>query len=89
MPLRKPRSDGVQPLYDVRVAKNMTQVELAKATSIPQPRISELETGRYVPTRLWLVKLTKVLRLRPEDLFTEAILAEVERRYKVAKAGAR
>lgn len=84
MPL-KARPEGLQPLQQVRIARRITQAELAEAIGERQPLISMLETGVQIPTRVQLARICKKLEAKPEALFTAPVLDELERRMKVVR----
>ena len=46
----------------------LSQTELAEITNIPQPGISRLENGRYVPSSPVIVVLAKALRMSTDEL---------------------
>lgn len=50
-----------------RDACNLTQVQLAEQTGLPQSHISRIENGRLSPSRVTLEKLAPVLGLKVED----------------------
>jgi putative transcriptional regulator len=52
-----------------RVQKNLTQQELAEKISVSRQTINSIETGRYIPSTLLALKLSKELMLKVEDLF--------------------
>jgi len=58
-------------LRKIRMARGLTQVELAKLAGLEQTQISQLERTDD-PNPGWFVvrKLAKALRARPEDLFS-------------------
>lgn len=81
MPLRLP-SPTIQPLQAARVGKLMTQHELARIVKCDQQTISRLEVGFWPPTRKQLAILCQFFHMRPDALFKEEVLREVERRVK-------
>ena len=59
-------------LKSMRIKRGLSQAELAKKSSVPQPMISEIESGvaRY-PQINTLFKLACALRCSVDDLITE------------------
>lgn len=55
-------------LREIRKNRNLSQVELAKLAGVPQSYISELESGISKPGLETLVKLTKALDCKLDDL---------------------
>ena len=51
-------------IRDRRIAKNLTQEQLAEASKIPQAMICRIEKGKANPTRDTLSRLAKALDLR-------------------------
>lgn len=57
-------------LREARLAKNLTQVELAEKSGIPQTHISAIELGKVQsPEWTTVAKLAGALEMRPEDVF--------------------
>lgn len=53
-----------------RLARELTQDELAEKSGIPQQQISKLEKGRATSPRWDMVfRLSRALRVKPEQLF--------------------
>lgn len=52
-----------------RLRQNMTQQELADAIGVSRQTIFAIETGKYVPTAIVVLKIATHLRKRVEDLF--------------------
>lgn len=51
-----------------RIAKEMTQEDLQKATGLPQSHISRLECGRHSPSHSTVLKIAKALGVEPSTL---------------------
>ena len=47
-----------------RLARNMTQQDLSRLSSVSNSTISKLESGNYIPTIRLLEKILKVLSLQ-------------------------
>ena len=47
-----------------RLARNMTQKDLAKSSGVSSSTISKLESGNYIPTIRLLEKILKILSLQ-------------------------
>ena len=47
----------------------MTQLELAELVKVSRQTIISIESGRYLPSVLLAIKISKVLNLSVEDLF--------------------
>ncbi len=60
----------IQAMIDARVAKRVTQEELAKKIGTKQSVISRLETGRGNPSVAFLKRLAAALNTRLEIRFT-------------------
>ena len=52
-----------------RVQKNLTQQELAEKISVSRQTINSIETGRYIPSTVLALKLSRELALSVEELF--------------------
>ncbi len=63
-----------------RLARCLTQKELAEAADVHHVEISRLENGRNNPTTTTLKKLSKALKLEPRDLAEPGELANAARR---------
>ncbi|MEX2347723.1 MAG: helix-turn-helix transcriptional regulator [Balneolaceae bacterium] len=50
-------------LYEMRMAKNLTQAELAEKCEMDETYISDLERGNYMPSLYTVLKLSKGLGL--------------------------
>ena len=57
-------------LKEKRQERNMTQLQLSLATDISESYISEIETGKYMPTIEVMCKLAKGLGCAVTDLFS-------------------
>ncbi len=49
-----------------RIAKGLSQQQLAELAGIPQSHVSRLENGKHTPTHLTIQKLARALRTRPK-----------------------
>lgn len=47
---------------------NMTQVELAEKSGLPQSTISLIESGKYTPNLRILASLAQILKVSEDDL---------------------
>lgn len=56
-------------LKSERVRSEMTQLELAELVKVSRQTIISIESGRYLPSVLLAIKISKVLNLSVEDLF--------------------
>ena len=65
MELQKTFADRVR---ETRVAKNITQAELAKRTGIHQPVICDLEKGRHAPTLSTVERIAIALGVTASEL---------------------
>ena len=52
-----------QVLHDLRLARNLTQAELAEKSDMDETYVSDLERGNYMPTLLTILKLCKGLEV--------------------------
>jgi transcriptional regulator with XRE-family HTH domain len=50
-------------LYELRIAKNLKQAELAEICEMDETYISDLERGKYMPSLFTVLKLSKGLGL--------------------------
>lgn len=64
-------------LKDVRVAKGLSQGELAARAGITRQAISSIEANRYLPTTVVALQLARVLDTAVEDLFSLQSAGEV------------
>lgn len=48
-------------IYDLRMQKGMTQVQLSEATGVHQPNIARIEAGRYAANLDTLERIAKAL----------------------------
>ena len=57
-------------LKEARTKRQLTQEELAAVSGVTQPTISAIERGEVAaPTWSTVAKLSKALKMKPEDLF--------------------
>jgi len=61
----EPLAKNVQTL---RMAKGWTPVQLARKLGWGQPRVSELESGRFNRSIRYLDELAKVFKVKPHEL---------------------
>jgi putative transcriptional regulator len=52
-----------------RVIKSMTQEELAQSISVSRQTINAMESGKYVPSTLLALKVSRILDKPVEELF--------------------
>ena len=52
-----------------RLKHEMTQAQLAELVKVSRQTIISIETGRYIPSVLFALKIAKTLNLYVEDLF--------------------
>lgn len=64
-------------LRDVRVARGLSQDQLAKLAGITRQAVSSIEANQYLPTTAVALRLTGVLQCRVEDLFNLVSTGEV------------
>ena len=48
---------------------NMTQQELADATGVSRQTINSIEAGRYVPSTVLAIKISKVFKTTVNEIF--------------------
>lgn len=53
----------------VRIEKGITQGDLAEKISVSRQTIHAIESGKYIPSTLLALKLSRVLDRAVEDLF--------------------
>jgi len=53
----------------VRIEKGITQGDLADKISVSRQTIHAIESGKYIPSTLLALKLSRVLNKAVEDLF--------------------
>jgi putative transcriptional regulator len=53
----------------VRIEKGITQGDLADKISVSRQTIHAIESGKYIPSTLLALKLSRVLNKTVEDLF--------------------
>jgi len=52
-----------------RAIKNLTQDELAKLIGVSRQTINSIETGRYVPSTILALKISKIFEKPVNDIF--------------------
>ena len=52
-----------------RIKNEMTQVQLADLVKVSRQTIISIESGRYIPSVLLALKISKVFGLYAEDIF--------------------
>ena len=52
-----------------RAIKNLTQEELAKQINVSRQTINSIETGRYVPSTILALKISKVFGKPVNEIF--------------------
>lgn len=52
-----------------RVARNLTQEDLAKAVGVSRQTIHAIEKGKYVPSAVLVLKIARVFDVNVEQLF--------------------
>jgi putative transcriptional regulator len=52
-----------------RVKNNLTQQELAYKIAVSRQTINSIETGRYIPSTVLALKLSRELAMAVEELF--------------------
>lgn len=57
-----------QVLYELRMARNLKQAELAEKCRMDETYISDLERGKYMPSLFTVFKLSKGLEMSLEEL---------------------
>ncbi len=57
-----------QVLYELRMARNLKQAELAEKCQMDETYISDLERGKYMPSLFTVLKLSKGLEMSLEEL---------------------
>lgn len=55
-------------LRDIRIAKNLTQEELAFRAGMHTTYLSRLESGRFNPSLAMIVDLSRALSIHPSEL---------------------
>ena len=56
-------------IYQLRTARNMSQLELAEALEVSRQTIGSLENGRYNPSILLAYKIAKHFGMTIEEVF--------------------
>jgi DNA-binding XRE family transcriptional regulator len=64
-------------LADFRIAKNMTQKEIAERVRIPRGTYAHLEIGTYLPTRQILASICDVLGCSSEDIYSQEVISQL------------
>ena len=63
----------INTIREKRLEKGWTQFELAKQSGVPQPTISQIESGaRKYPTHKNIKKIAKALEINMEELTEES-----------------
>jgi len=57
-----------QVLYELRMAKNLKQAELAEQSNMDETYISDLERGKYMPSLFTVLKLSKGLEISLREM---------------------
>ncbi|PRC91839.1 helix-turn-helix transcriptional regulator [Solimicrobium silvestre] len=57
-------------LKELRLAKELTQQALADTLSVSRQTINSIETGKYDPSLTLAFKLSQLLKVRIEDIFS-------------------
>jgi transcriptional regulator with XRE-family HTH domain len=57
-----------QVLYELRMARNLKQAELAEKCQMDETYISDLERGKYMPSLHTVLKLSRGLDLSLEEI---------------------
>jgi putative transcriptional regulator len=52
-----------------RAIKNLTQDELAKLIGVSRQTINSIETGRYIPSTVLALKISKVFKKPVNEIF--------------------
>jgi len=52
-----------------RAVKNITQEDLAKAIGVSRQTINAMEAGKYVPSMVLALKISKYFNKKVEDIF--------------------
>ena len=56
-------------LREQRLARNLTQADLAVMAQVSRKTINTVENGVFIPSALLALRLARVLELNVEDLF--------------------
>jgi molybdate-binding protein/DNA-binding XRE family transcriptional regulator len=73
----EPLSHFENRLRDVRMAKALSQGELAQQSGVTRQAVHAIEAGRYLPTTAVALRLADTLGCRVEDLFSLSVGGEV------------
>lgn len=65
-------------IKELRTAKNMTQVELAKLVDVSSRTIISLENGKYNPSLVLAYKIARIFDVTIEQLYYLDELIEME-----------
>jgi putative transcriptional regulator len=60
----------VNSVKSARESKSLTQEQLAGLVGVSRQSIISIEKGHYIPTTVLALKISAVLKLSVEDLFT-------------------
>lgn len=52
-----------------REFNNMTQEELAKKVGVSRQTINSIESGKYMPSTIIALKISKIFKRKADDLF--------------------
>lgn len=55
-------------MRELREKRKLTQVEVAKRSGLPQPRVSAIERGAHVPNLLTIIRIAVALECKFGDL---------------------
>jgi len=53
-----------------RAKKNITQADLAKLAKVSRQTINAMELGKYVPSTVLALRLTKIFEVEVSEIFT-------------------
>ncbi len=56
-------------LKEIRIANEITQVELAERVNVSRQTIIAIESGKYIPSTTLSLKIAKQLNKQVEDIF--------------------
>lgn len=57
-----------QVIYEIRLSKNLKQSEVAEKGELDVTYVSDIERGKYMPSLLTVLKLTKGLDVSPKKI---------------------
>ena len=72
-------------LKEIRLSRGLTQFRLGILSKMNQPTICMIERGHLIPTEEHIFKLSKALRVTPEELQTKVLKNNVCKRKKIPK----